>query len=215
MPRHESESWGQYLGPGAVSSWAIAMASSIFTLGLPVWFRLAQVVKTARVDEVEPADAILVLGRSLKNDHPTEVFLERLRHGHGLWRQRIAPRVVVAGGLTGNARRTEAEAGKEVLLGLGMPEEAVICEDRSRHTLENLAHTREAMREAGWQKLVVVSDPLHLARVAAYARGFGLEAAFSPASKAPPRTGSAAWWLRAVKEAYLVHWYHSGVAYSR
>jgi uncharacterized SAM-binding protein YcdF (DUF218 family) len=176
---------------------------------------LRQVLGHARRDERGPADAILVLGRELEADRPTPVFRARLEHGAALWREGCAGRIVVSGGLTGTASRSEAEAGRETLLELGVPESAIWTEHGSRHTLENLFNVRETLRRHGLARLILVSDPLHLARAVALARGLALEVACSPAVAAPPRPGSAAWWLRATREAFLLHWYHVGVAYSR
>ncbi|HEV8629945.1 MAG TPA: YdcF family protein, partial [Thermoanaerobaculia bacterium] len=137
----------------------------------------------------------------------------RLAHGAELFRAGLAPRIIVAGGLTGDATRTEADAGADHLLALGVPAAAILREGRSRHTLENLSNVRDTLRQQGWHRLLVVSDPLHLARVAALARGLGLEARCSPARGATP--GGIRFWLRALREAHLLHWYHAGVAYSR
>ena len=213
MPRHVTERWSEYLGPGGLSSLAVAALTELLGLGVPVLLRLPQVLGFARRDERTPSDAILVVGRALRADQPTRVFAARLAHAATLFRAGLAPRVIVAGGLTGDATRTEAEAGRDHLLGLGVPGEAILCEPRSRHTLENLANVRATLRQRGWRQLLVVSDPLHLARVAALARGLGIEARCSPAPAATP--SGLRFWLRALYEAHLLHWYHAGVLYSR
>ncbi len=204
------------LGHGGLSSLALALASATLGLGLPVGLRLREVLRRAAVDERRAVDAILVLGRELgPGDEPTSVFRARLEHGAGLWREGWAPEIVVSGGLTGAARTTEAEAGCVCLMALGVPRQAIWTEDRSRFTLENLVNVRAAMRARGLSRLLMVSDPLHLARAAAFARGLALDVACSPATAAPPRARSASWWARATREAFLLHWYHVGVAYSR
>lgn len=203
------------MGPGAFVSFGLAAASALASVGALVAWRVAEVVRRSRGEAAEPADAVLVLGRSLANDQPTPVFEARLRRGFELWQQGVAPRMIIAGGLTGKSTRTEAVAGRELLLRWGVPPEAVHCEDKSRHTLENLFNVRQALTEHGWSRLVIVSDPLHLARVAAYADGFRLDHRLAPAHEAPPRRGSLGWWLRATKEAYFLHWYHVGLLYSR
>jgi uncharacterized SAM-binding protein YcdF (DUF218 family) len=213
MPRHESERWSDFLGPGALSTLGFAALTELLGLGLPVLVRLREVLGVARRDERGPADAILVVGRALREDRPTAVFAARLAHGAELYRAGLAPRIIVAGGLTGSATRSEAAAGRDVLLALGVPAAAIVCEDRSRHTLENLANVRATLRENGWRELLVVSDPLHLARIVALARGLGLACRCSPARAAAPRGWRYGW--RAVREAHLLHWYHMGVAYSR
>lgn len=213
MPRHVTERWRDFLGPGAVPSLLAAVVFALAGLGIPVLVRFRQVLGRARQDERGPADAILVVGRALRRDQVTPVFAARLAHASELFAAGLAPRVIVAGGLTGDATRTEAAAGRERLLGLGVPDAAIVCEDRSRHTLENLFHVRETLREQGWRRVLAVSDPLHLARVRDLALGLGLDVRCSPAPGAAP----AGWryYLRALREAHLLHWYHSGVRYSR
>jgi uncharacterized SAM-binding protein YcdF (DUF218 family) len=158
---------------------------------------------------------ILVLGRELREDRPTEVFRARLEHGARLLHEGWAPRILVSGGVTGDSRVSEAEAGRKHLLDLGLPESAVLVEGGSRHTLENLFNVRETLRRAGWGRLILVSDPLHLARAATVARGLKLDFLLSPATACPPERGSLGWMARAGHEAFLLHWYHVGLLYSR
>lgn len=211
----ERASFWQKLGPGGMASLLLALAGGLSLLGLPVVLRLRAVRRAAAGDALEAADAILVLGRRLQADRPTRVFEARLAHAERLWRSGLAPRVVVAGGLTGDASRSEAEVGAAWLASRGLDPSMVHAEDRSQHTLENLFNVRSAMRAHGWRTLLLVSDPLHLARAAALARGLGLEVRCAPAPDCPPPPGSPGWWARAVVEAFLLHWYHTGMAYSR
>lgn len=214
MPRRNSTFLTE-LGPGGLSSLTLALVTGALGLGLPVAWRLREVLRRARGETLRAADALLVLGRELVDDQPTEVFRARLDHGVALYRERWAPRIVVSGGMTGTARRSEAAAGREYLLGAGVPAADVWTEDAARFTLENLYNVREHLREKGLSTLILVSDPLHLARAAALARGLGLDFVCSAATAAAPRRGSLSWWLRAGREAFLIHWYHVGVAYSR
>jgi len=208
-------SFSQKLGPGGAVSLGLALTSCLASLGLLWLFQLRQVVRRTTGDEALPADAILVLGRRLRADRITDVFEARLAQAEGLWRQGLAPRIFVAGGTTGDARRSEAEAGQEWLLARGIPAEAILLEDRSQHTLENLFNVRSHLREQGWGLLVLVSDALHLARAGATASGLHLDVRCVPARGCPPERGSAAWWRRAAVEAFLLHWYHTGMFYSR
>jgi uncharacterized SAM-binding protein YcdF (DUF218 family) len=203
------------MGPGGPSSITLAMLSALLGAGLPVALRLPTVLRHARRDERAAADVILVLGRELHQNRPTAVFRARLEHGARLLREGWAPRILVSGGVTGDSRVSEAEAGREHLLAAGLPGAAVLMEAGSRHTLENLFNVRETLRRESWQRLILVSDPLHLARAATMARGLKLEVLLSPAADCPPERGSAGWLLRAVHEAFLLHWYHVGLLYSR
>ncbi|MBI1753844.1 MAG: YdcF family protein [Acidobacteria bacterium] len=208
-------SFVQKLGPGGAASLGLALLSCLGLAGLPWAVRLAQVLQGASGDEGAPSDAILVLGRRLEADRPTQVFRARLAHAERLWRSGLAPRIFVAGGRTGTSIQSEAEAGRDWLLARGVPPEAILLEGRSQHTLENLFNVRTEMRTLGWSTLLMVSDPLHLARARATAQGLGLAVRCSPALEARPVRGSAGWWRRAAAEAFLLHWYHSGMLYSR
>lgn len=205
----------QKLGPGGLASFLLASGSAVLLLGLPVWWRMRRVLGGAGGDPVEPSDFILVLGHRLERDCPTRVFEARLAHAADLWRQGVAPRILVAGGLTGHAQVSEAEAGCAWLRGQGVPDEVLWVEDQSQHTLENLFHVRETLRAEHWESLILVSDGLHLARAGILARGLGLRVCCSPAPGCPPPPGSLAWWRRAALEAFFLHWYHTGMLYSR
>ncbi len=205
----------QKLGPGGVASLGLAILTTLGLAGLPWLFRLRQVLLAVPGDEPREIDAILVLGRQLEQDRLTPVFEARLSRAESLWREGLAPRVLVAGGTTGSASRSEAAAAREWLLARGLPDAVILLEDRSQHTLENLFNVRSHMRAEGWQTLVVVSDPLHLARAKATAHGLQLKVWCCPAAEAPPARGSLGWWGRAALEGFLLHWYHTGMLYSR
>ncbi len=214
MPRRNSTFVAE-LGPGGLSSLSLALLTGLLGLGIPVAWRLLAVCRRASGDPLRRSDALLVLGRELVDDRPTEVFKARLDHAADLYRAGWAPRIVVSGGMTGTARRSEASAGRGYLIHAGLPAADLWTEDAARFTLENLSNVRRTLRARGLARLILVSDPLHLARAAALAAGLGLDFVCSAAAAAPPRAGTAAWWLRAGREAFLIHWYRVGFAYSR
>jgi len=205
----------QKLGPGGLITYLLAFSSSVMLVGTPVFWRLRQVLMASARVSPSPADAILVLGRKLEKDELTPVFKARLDHALNLWREGHSPHILITGGITGRSSLSEAEAGRRWLMDRGLPSKATFTEDRSQHTLENLFWVREHMRTQGWKTLILVSDPLHLARVQAMAQGLGLVTSAAPALQAPPARHSFTWWCRALSESFLLHWYHTGVAYSR
>ena len=205
----------QKLGPGGAITLVLAVLSALVLLGLPWLWAIARVFRQARRDEAAPGDAILVLGRQLDAGSPTRVFQARLAHAADLWQRGLAPRLLVAGGNTAQAVRSEAEAGRAWLVAQGVPPGVILLEEASQHTVENLFNVRALMRKEGWGTLLLVSDPLHLARARATARGLGLQVHCCPATSAPPAVGSIGWWLRAAGEAFLLHWYWMGLGYCR
>ena len=90
--------WLRELGPGGASTFTLAFLSATLGLGIPVALRLRAVLDAASRDETGPADAVLVLGRSLSGDLPTEVFRARLERKFRVsrWLKRTALRAGVS-----------------------------------------------------------------------------------------------------------------------
>ena len=105
---------------------------------------------------LEPADLILVLG-----SHDLRVA----EHAADLFHRRLAPRVVLSGGLgrlTADAwTRPEAEMFAEVLRGRGVPESALLLESRSTNSGENVQFTRQLLAEQGItvRSMIAVQKP--------------------------------------------------------
>jgi vancomycin permeability regulator SanA len=209
----QQASFWQKLGPGGFASLLLAMLSSL--LLFPVLLRVRRVLRESVGAIPAPSDLILVLGRRLEADRPTAVFEGRLAFAEDLWRGGLSSRILVAGGITGKASLSEAEAGQAWLLARGVPLEALLLEDHSQHTLENLFLVRERMQEQGWRSLLLVSDPLHLARAGALAAGLRMNFCCIAANGCPPRRGSLGWWARVLSESFYLHWYATGMWYSR
>lgn len=137
---------------------------------------------TGRQDTAEPADIIVVLGSGLKEDgRPGPALTRRSRHGAALWHNSVAPLILCTGGQSEYYPRTEASACREILLGAGLPAEAILLEDRSRSTEENAIYSKRIMDELGLSRVVLVSDSYHMLRARWLFRGQGIAAFASPA----------------------------------
>src|SRR6202051_5413895 len=95
----------------------IGIAASLLILALAAWF--AGVVSIARdirrqseVDEVHPADVIVVLGAAEYRGRPSPVLEARLNHALFLYLRRLAPRILTTGGSGGGPAVTEAEGAR-------------------------------------------------------------------------------------------------------
>lgn len=125
-------------------------------------------------------DAAVVLGAAAWDARPSPVFRERINHAVGLYRSGHVRKLVFTGGAVKKGYMSEGEVGRRYALKQGVPAEDILLENKSRTTYENLAYLRAPLREAGLRKIVIVSDPPHLARAAAVARDLGLDAQVSP-----------------------------------
>ena len=157
-----------------------------------------------RVDRAQPADVIVVLGAGLRRDsQPGPALTRRAAHAARLWQAGYAPVVICSGGNPGNHTRSEAAACAELLLADGVPQSAIVLEDRSRSTEENALYTRALMTERGWQTAVVVSDGFHLFRALRLFRNANIPVFTSPADVQPTAVEYTIFLLR---EAAAFNW---------
>lgn len=140
---------------------------------------------TALYESHAPPDAraasAVVLGAAVWGDEPSPVFAARLDHAAALYLEERVERIALTGGTRAPDVRTESGVGRDYLLGLGIPDSALVLEERSTTTWQNLACIRPVLEGDA----VLVSDPLHLRRAVAMARDLGIDArpAATPTSR--------------------------------
>ena len=142
---------------------------------------------------------ILVLGGVLQpppqgshDDPELNQSVDRLWRAARLYRQGLAPRILVSGGshtgTDGRPLMPEAEAMKQVLITLGVPAGAIDTEIRSRNTRDNAA---ESARQIGpGQRVALVTSASHMRRALGEAKAAGIDGMrFRPTSKFRPGGG--------------------------
>ncbi|MDO4997732.1 MAG: YdcF family protein [Neisseria sp.] len=125
------------------------------------------------------ADVAVVLGAAAWDVRPSPVFRERLNHAIALYQADKVEYLAFTGGTPKAGFMSEADVGKRFALKQGVRRADIVLENTSRNTYENLLNIQPILREQGWKKIVIVSDPYHLARTAAMAKDLGLNADFS------------------------------------
>ena len=143
------------------------------------------VVVVSRSDQRRPADVIVVLGAAQYNGKPSPVFRARLDHALALWRESLATRVVVAGGLATGDRESEAAVGARYLVDQGVPPDAAAGVPEGRDTRGSMAAVAAWMAQAGLDTALLVSDPFHMLRLRLEAKREGLTAWTSPTATSP------------------------------
>ena len=137
------------------------------------------------IDERRPADAIVVLGAAQFNGRPGGVFAARLEHAVALWREGLAPYLVVTGGKLPGDKTTEAATARAWAIERGVPAGSILSEDQGRTTLESLEAVAVIFREHGLRSGLFVSDETHMLRVLRMAGDQGIEAWGSPTRTSP------------------------------
>jgi uncharacterized SAM-binding protein YcdF (DUF218 family) len=177
----------------------LLLLCALWLIGVAAW-----IVYVVDRDQAAPADAILVLGAAAYDARPSPVFQERIRHALDLYRRGYADTLVFTGGYGYGARFSESQVARRYAMREGVPAEAILIETLSRTTYENLREARALMLERGLHRVIVVSDPLHMARALRLARRLGIDAVGSSTPSTRFRSFRTRWQFLA-REVYFFH----------
>ncbi len=144
-----------------------------------------QVWRAARNDQARPAEAIVVFGTAQYNGVPSPVLAARLDHAIKLYREGMAPVIVVTGGNQPGDAFTEATASANYLIQRGVPDEDVLREVSGTSSWQSLAAAANFLDERDISDVLLVSDPFHSLRIRAMASELGLQAHSSPTRTSP------------------------------
>jgi uncharacterized SAM-binding protein YcdF (DUF218 family) len=144
-----------------------------------------QVWLASRRDDARASDVIIVLGAAQFDGRPSQVLKARLDHALDLYKQGVAPTVVVTGGKVPGDRFTEAGVGATYLAEQGVPESAILREVQGRSSWQSLQAAARFLKERDLTKAVLVSDAYHSARIDDIAHDVGLDAVTSPTKTSP------------------------------
>jgi uncharacterized SAM-binding protein YcdF (DUF218 family) len=150
-------------------------------VGAAAWCRwvYVQIETYASLDQAAPSDAICVFGAAEYDGRPSPVYRARLDHALALYKRGIAPLIITLGGAGGD-QYSEGAVGREYLMGMGVPEEAIIAETVSRDTEESARRVAVIARANGLHRLVIVSDGTHMFRIHEICADDGLNVLTSP-----------------------------------
>ncbi|HEY6765212.1 MAG TPA: YdcF family protein [Candidatus Sulfotelmatobacter sp.] len=124
-----------------------------------------RIVRTAALQEVHSADAIVVFGAAEYAGHPSPVLRARLDHAFDLFERGLAPVVITTGGAGADAQFSEGGVGRDYLMHRGVPERKLIAEMQGSDTSESAVRVAVIMRANGMHSCVAVSDAYHVFRI--------------------------------------------------
>ena len=166
----------------------LALAVAWATLQIAAVTREIRLQST--VDEVQPADVIIVLGAAEYRGRPSPVLEARLNHALFLYLQNMAPRIMTTGGKGIDPTFSEGEVGHAYLSRHGVPSEAILVESAGETTVQSIAGAAEIMRQMNLKSCIVVSDGYHIYRVKKMLEKQGIQVYGSPRpSPRPPESG--------------------------
>lgn len=157
----------------------LLMAGIVYTISLVL------VLAASQVDQRRPAHAVVVLGAAQYNGRPSPVLRARLDHALALYRDGLAPRILVTGGIGRGDVESEATVSRRYLVARRVPDSAVVVLPQGRSTEASMTAVAAWLRGREERRVILVSDPFHLWRLRLEARRTGIEAYTSPTESSP------------------------------
>lgn len=149
--------------------------------GIVLWGTVAlSIVNYGKIDEKAPSDVAIVLGAGTWKGEVSPVYRERINHGIWLYQNGYADYLLLTGGFGEGNPVSDAAAAKAYALSQGVPETAILIEEKSTITEENLFYAKAVMDELSLKSAIIVSDPLHMKRAMLMASDYGIDALSSP-----------------------------------
>jgi uncharacterized SAM-binding protein YcdF (DUF218 family) len=136
-------------------------------------------------DAARPVDAIVVLGAAQYAGRPSPVLRARLDHALALWKQGLAPHVILTGGKGAGDTTTEAAVGRAYMRRHGVPDSVMLLENQGRSTDESMGGVARLMLLQRLDDAILVSDPFHMMRLQILSWRHGLHGLPSPTRTSP------------------------------
>lgn len=161
------------------------IASIVLTIVVLWTASMAAVLLFSWMDQARPADSIVVLGAAQYDGKPSPVLRARLDHGIDLWNNRMGKILVLTGGKGAGDTTSEADVGRSYARKRGVPDTAILLENKGRTTRESMLGVAELLESRGIKTAILVSDPFHMLRLSIIGRRFGLTPYTSPTRTSP------------------------------
>lgn len=178
----------------------------IMVIGLAILYQ--RIDARSQVDDAQHADAIIVLGSAVyPGGRPSPSLNARTQHAIALYQAGYAPYLIFSGGV-GHNPPSEAQVMQRLALTAGISASAMLLEEQSHSTEENLANAKILMDQFGLHSAIIVSDPFHLYRAERMARDIGINATGSGARVSPTYTNPVQRVWYTARESIALVWYY-------
>lgn len=120
----------------------------------PALWTLAEPLRMS--DQPVEADVIVVLAGGIgESGEPGEEYQEKVKHAADLYRQGYAGKLIFSSGV-GYVFK-EAQVMRALAVSLGVPEGAIILDERGGGNYQSLLNAKRIMEPAGWSRMLLVT----------------------------------------------------------
>src|SRR5262249_50615285 len=171
--------------------WLLAILAATAALIVAIILNVSlEIVRDADLQQLHPADAIVVFGAAEYAGRPSPVFKARLDHAYDIFQRGIAPVVITTGGAAEDPTYSEGGVGHDYLLRRGIPENSLIAETQGSDTAQSARRVAVIMNANGMKECVAVSDEYHVFRIRKLLEHEGQRVYLAPRPDSRPRTRS-------------------------
>lgn len=136
---------------------------------------------------LKPVEVMVVLGGGVSGAYlpqrPSPDLgrsADRVWHAARIYKEGLAKRIILSGGIVPTGNDSEAEAMRKFLADLGVPAGVMTLEKRSTCTTENALNVKELLVRTGTEKVLLVTSALHMPRARRCFENVGLEVIPAP-----------------------------------
>jgi uncharacterized SAM-binding protein YcdF (DUF218 family) len=132
------------------------------------------------------------------------VLRARLDHAIELYRNGVAPVIIMTGGVGAGDTVSEAVVSRRYAVREGVPAEAILTERTGMRTLASMEGVAQLMRAHELRTAVLVSDPFHALRLRLISSRMGIRARTSPTRTSPISEDPAVEWRHVIRESGIL-----------
>ena len=177
--------------------WGLTMPLLLLVFSSDLFYQVfsAPLKLITPVSEKKKAEAIIVASAGVHpSGAPTHSSAIRAHAAGLLYLENWAPEIVVAGGvMEPYDPPLEIKGIRLILRGMGIPDEAIFVETKSKNTHENGNAISEILAEKNKNRVLVVSHDYHLFRLVSVLRKYNLKVIPFKANRSYPHEPSD-WW---------------------
>ena len=167
---------------------AILLVGGNPSLSYALYANLERSYPPRPIAEHPNTDAIVVLAGGLGLPLPPRLSMDlrssadRLLHASRLYHAGKSPLIILSGGNVFSQPGFESESfyALQLLQEWGVPETAIVIEDRSRNTHENAVFTKQVLTQKNIKEVILVTSASHMPRAVATFQTSGIDVVPSP-----------------------------------
>ena len=152
----------------------IIVILALAILGINFYVELSiknKIVSEEQASQIENVDCILILGAGIWGDKPSHMLEDRLLQGIELYKQGVAPKIIMSGDHT-RKDYDEVNVMKNFAIEHGVPSEDIFMDHAGISTYDSMYRAKEIF---GANKIIVVTQKYHLYRALYVANSLGIE----------------------------------------